>query len=118
MECRMEGITFRECTTQSGSELKENLVVAINCYPSKAQTMQLFQLKGCKLTLLSIAAKNKLMFYPEMYKLHAQDLHRLPHQRGNVPEIHTANKRLARRGLGFSWAQSPACARGTPPPEG
>ena len=67
--------------------------------------MQLFQLKGCKLTLLSIATKNKLMFYPEMnemYKLHPQDLHRLAHQRGNVPEIHTGNKRLARRGLGFS----------------
>ena len=44
--------------------------------------MQLFQLKGCKLTLLSIATKNKLMFYPEMYKLHPQDLHRLAHQRG------------------------------------
>ena len=94
--------TFRQCTTQSGSELKENLVVAINCYPSQAQTMQLFQLKGCKLTLLSIATKNKLMFYPEMYKLHPQDLHRLAHQRGNVPEIHTGNKRFARRGLGFS----------------
>ena len=77
-------------------------MVAINCYPSKAQTMQLFQLKGCKLTLLSIAAKYKLMFYPEMYKLHPQDLHRLAHQRGNIPEIHTGNKRLAGRGLGFS----------------
>ena len=35
----------------------------------------------------------------------------ISHQRGNVPEIHAGNKRLARRGLGFS--QSPACARGT-----
>ena len=55
-----------------------------------------------QLTLLSIATKNKLMFYPEMYKLHPQDLHRLAHQRGNVPEIHAGNKRLAGRGLGFS----------------
>ena len=60
--------------------------------------MQLFHSKGCKLTLLSIAAKNKLMFYPEMYKLHPQDLHRLAHQRRNVPEIHAGNKRLARSG--------------------
>ena len=68
--------------------------------------MQLFQLKGCKLTLLSIAAKNKLMFYPEMY-LHPRDFVNtyftpVSHQRGNVPEIHAGNKRLAGRGLGFS----------------
>ena len=74
-------------------------MVAINCYPSKAQTMQLFQLKGSKLTLLSIAAKNKLMFYPEMNKLHPKDFHT---RRENVPEIHAGSERLARSGLGFS----------------
>ena len=40
----------------------------------------------------------------------------ISHQRGNVPEIHAGNERFARRGLGFSEAQSPACARGTPQP--
>ena len=44
MGCRIEGITFRECTTKAEvSKVKSCTVVAINCYPSKAQTMQLFQ---------------------------------------------------------------------------
>ena len=115
MECRIEGITFRECTTLQ-SERKWAKGKSCGGY-------QLLPLPSANNAVISIERMQTHLAvdcYQEQVDVLSRNVTNssahISHQRGNVPEIHAGNERFARRGLGFSEAQSPACARGTPQP--
>ena len=115
MECRIEGITFRECTTLQSERkwAKGKSCGGYQLLPLQSANNAVISIKRMQTHLAVDCCQEQV---DVLSRNVTNSSAHISHQRGNVPEIHAGNERFARRGLGFSEAQSPACARGTPQP--